>query len=72
MGLVLKIVFCSISYVFAGSVVAGYLAGRSDREFDAYDNSIACILWPLFVLFLPMRFVYYEIKQMTKERYDKQ
>lgn len=77
MELFLKIVFGIFSYMFAGSATSGYYIGKNQyiQNFDSEDIGLVCFLMvfflPLYIMFLPMQFIYNQVKTMTEERIDK-
>lgn len=77
MELFLKVVSGILSYMFAGSATAGYYIRKNQwiHNFDSSDIGLVCflmvLLWPFYILFLPMQFVYNQVKTMTEERIDK-
>lgn len=67
--IIAEIAFFVIAYLFAGSACGGHYMARVDDDDDEYYKFVSVlivIIWPFYITFLPLNFVYKEVKSATE------
>lgn len=64
--MMVKILFFIAGYLFAGSAMAGWYCAKN-KDSDGADVVFMVVCWPLYLAYLPFKFVYKQVKKSCIE-----